>query len=217
MQEHAGTAREADRQLAELLADPGFAKVLLLLVAEVRRHWRMGPQGAHRIVLSAIGEPAALASIHAAAMRARDAGQKPTLAGVISRRRVIDLLRKDARRREHRSLPAGSQAIEQDPAFRALSAPGEEAPDAQLLRSQRSVRVRGAISAFAEQSPDCARQADLLRRRVCEDTAYRDLARELNCSENALRGRMCAAKTAFGKFIEHRYPDLQDVVARWGR
>jgi len=32
-----------------------------------------------------------------------------------------------------------------------------------------------------------------------------------------VRVRTCAAKKAFGKFIEHRYPDLQDIVALWER
>lgn len=221
MLEHPGTVREVDRQLEELLADPAYAKIVAMLADELRRRWRMETKRARRTVLSAIGEPAVLASIYVAATAARDAGKYPSLAAVISRRRVLDLLREDVRRKAHRSFPAASEEIEKDPGLRTLSTSGDDAPDVQLWRSRQSQWVTRAMASFAEQSPNNARQAALLRRRLFDETAYRDLAVELDCSENALRGRLCAAKKAFGKFIEDRYPelspDLQDIIVPWER
>jgi hypothetical protein len=217
MLEHTSTIREVDRQLAELLADPGYARVFRLLTGEVRRRWQMGLRDARRIVLSAIGDPVALASIYAATMQARDAGRKPVLAGVISRRRVIDLLRKDAARPRHRPLPIGQQEIERDPGFRTLSTSGDDAPDVQIQRSQAGEYVRRTLASFAEQGLDCARQANLLRRRVFDGASYQELAVELGCNENALRGRFCAAKKAFRQFLKDRDPARRNAVALWGR
>ena len=101
-------------QLDDLLGEPDFLRIIELISKETMRSWSIPCSVARGLVLSAIGEPETLARIHDAWFLAKQNGESPGLAKVIVRRRVIDLLRKDARQTNHCSLPSVEEPIETD-------------------------------------------------------------------------------------------------------
>src|SRR5215475_12370481 len=188
------------RQLDELFADPGFAKTVDLVAREVMRLWGVPHAAAHGFVVSAIGEPETLACIHNAWSVATSTGENFGLVKVIIRRRVIDLLRKDARQTNHCSLPTTIDAIDTDrtPGFHELV---QRDPRLQLELQQIIQMVRGALDCFAAQGEIQDRQARLLRRYALDEVQYSALSAELACSESALRVRVHKAMLALRKHI----------------
>src|SRR5215470_15646627 len=89
----AAVRSSARDQLDDLFGDSSFMKIVAVIAKEVYHVWNISDRDAQCFVLSAIGEPATLACVHAAFSPKRNL----TLAKVIIRRRVIDLLRRDAR------------------------------------------------------------------------------------------------------------------------
>src|SRR5689334_24906727 len=96
---------DSKHQLEQLLADPIFSRTITLTTHEVIRTWNVPCAVARGFVLSAIGEPGALGCIYDAWITAKKAGARLGKVKVIVRRRVLDLLAKDARRAGHTSLP----------------------------------------------------------------------------------------------------------------
>jgi len=99
-------------QLERLLRDPDFLKTIDLVTKEVMHAWNVSNQVARGFVLSTTSEPEALACVYAAWFAAKTRGESPGRAKVMIRRRVIELLREDARQpmrgSEHdRGLGAG--------------------------------------------------------------------------------------------------------------
>lgn len=88
---------ESQQQFDALLEDPGFLKIIDLVTKEVARRWSISDSIARSFVLSAVNEPATLLCVYGAWLSAKQAGEKPRLAKLIIRRRMLDLLRKDAR------------------------------------------------------------------------------------------------------------------------
>ncbi|HEX7840766.1 MAG TPA: hypothetical protein VF469_24985 [Kofleriaceae bacterium] len=197
----------------DLLQDPGFLKVIDLVANEVMRYWNVPHRTAHGFVLSAIGEPETLGRIHHAWILARNTGGNPGLAKVIVRRRVIDLLRRDARQTNHCSLPAAADADEIDAAL-AFDELLQRSPRAQLELQQIIWLVRGALACFATQGRIQERQAQLLRRYALDEVQYSELSMELACSENALRVRVHKAMLALRRHIGVCHPELEDVLGR---
>lgn len=201
------------QQLEELLEDPDFQKIVDLVGREVTRLWSISPKVARGVVFSAIGEPATLARIHKAWFLARSAGESLGLAKVIIRRRVIDLLGKDARRAGHDSLPATVHAIDMDRAL-ALDELLQHNPRVQLELQQIIQMVRSALVCFSTQGQTQERQARLLRRYALDEVNYSELSVELACSENALRVRVHKAMLAFRKHIRACHDELEDLLER---
>jgi DNA-directed RNA polymerase specialized sigma24 family protein len=160
-------------------------------------------------VLSAIGEPRALASIHQAWMLAK-AGIDPHMPAVISRRRVLDLLDRDARRPNHRSMSTLDAELDAEQPQHALRLVPPD-PCTQLECLQLVYLVRGALACFGATGIIQKRQAHLLQRRKLDEVSYRDLATELACSKNALRVRVHAAMKALHRHIERCHPELLSV------
>lgn len=202
----------ADR-LDDLLGDSGFRKVIDLVTLEVTRHWNVSRGTAHGFVLSAIGEPETLGSIHNAWLLARSPGESPGLAKLIVRRRVIDLLRRDARQSGHCSLPASTEVEAADPAL-AFNDLLERSPRAQLELQQIVRMVRGALACFAGQGRIQQRQAHLLQRYALDEVHYAALSTELESSENALRVRVHKAMLALRRHIGVCHPELEGVLER---
>lgn len=194
------------RQLEDLLGDPGYSRTIALLTREVMAKWNYSRDAAHSAVLSAIGEPAALAVIHQAWLSASTGGN-PGLAAVISRRRVLDLLGKDARRANHRSMPLVADEIETETTPDALRTADSDAR-AQVELLQLVQLVRGALACFAARGSTQKRQAHLLQRRMLDEIPYRELAVELACTEAALRVRVHAALRALYRHIACCHPEL---------
>jgi hypothetical protein len=209
---------EPTQQLEELLRDPGYTRTIALLTREVMTRWRRSYAEAHGLVLSAIGEPTAIARIHEAWLRGK-AGDKPKLAALISRRRVLDLLGKDARRPGHTSLPATQDEPDADGALDVIETCADHDPKAQLECKQLIQMVRGAIACFAALGTVRQRQAQLLQRRILEGASYAQLSIELVCNENALRVRVHAALKALQRHILECHPELLPArpVLRSGR
>jgi DNA-directed RNA polymerase specialized sigma24 family protein len=202
-----------NRQLDELFADPGFVKIVDLVTKEVMRLWGVPHAAAHGFVVSAIGEPETLACIHNAWSVATSSSANLGLVKVIIRRRVIDLLRKDARHANHCSLPTTVDAIDTDPtpAFHELV---QRDPRLQLELQQIIHMVRGALDCFATQGEIQDRQARLLRRYALDEVHYAALSTELACSESALRVRVHKAMLALRKHIRQCHAELEDLLER---
>lgn len=198
---------DSSQQLEELLRDPGYLKTIDLLTREVMRTWNYSHSDAHRLVLSAIGEPRALSDIHEAWLVAR-AGGNSRLPALISRRRVLDLLGKDARRPGHSSALLGSEEIDAEWVPAALRTDANLAPSVQLERAELRAMIRGAIACFAAGGVVQQRQASLLQSRVFDEVSYPDLCLELACTRTALRVRVHAALRAFRRHILSCHPEL---------
>lgn len=194
------------QQLAELLNVPEYQRTIDAIANEVVAKWGYSRGDARRTVLSAIGEPSALASIHAAWLRAKTGGPAG-LPALITRRRTLDLLVKDARRPGHSSMPPASDELDAETTQESFIIADLD-PRAQLECQQRIQLVRAALTCFAAQGLIETRQAHLLRRRVLEEAPYRDLAVELNCKEAAVRVRVHAALHALYRHILWCHPEL---------
>lgn len=204
-----------EQQLEELLGDPDLLKIVHLVTREVARCWNVAESAAHGLVLSAIGEPTTLACVYDAWSSARNAGEKPRLAKVIIRRRVIDLLRKDARPSNHHSLATvATSPMETETALGALDDRFAYNPQLQLELQQAIEMVRSALACFAAQGRIQGRQAQLLQRHILDEIDYRELSAELTCSENALRVRVCKAMLALRRHVRMCHPELECLLAR---
>lgn len=195
------------QQLEELLGDPGYSRTISLLTKEVMSKWNLSHSVAHGSVLSAIGEPAALATIYEAWVLAKS-GQNPKLPALISRRRVLDLLGKDARRANHSSSILAMDELEVDTTSDVLRASADLDPRAQLEYLELIQMIRGAVTCFAGQGTVQSRQAQLLQRRMIDEIPYSELSSELACNEGALRVRVYAAMQALRKHIVWCHPEL---------
>jgi len=203
-----GTAIE---QLDTLLAEPGFVRIIELVTREVARAWRVPGPAARGFVLSAIGEPATLAVIARAWLGAGATGKDRGLAKVIVRRRVIDLLRKDARS-TYRGAPASMTDLTELERAPDLHAAVERDPRAQLELQEVIRKVRDALACFAAQGPPQARQARLLEHHTLDEVSYDELGAQLACSEGALRVRVHKALRAFRKHVLVCHTDLEGLV-----
>jgi DNA-directed RNA polymerase specialized sigma24 family protein len=201
------------QQLEELQGDQEFQKVFELVTKEVMRSWSISSRVARSFVLSAIGEPETLASIHRAWFTARKNGDSLGLAKVIVRRRVIDLLRKDRRQADHCSMPT-AEALESDSSFGSFNDLLQRNPHVQVELRQVIEMVRGALSCFATQGRVQRKQAQLLQRYALDEATYAELGPELSCSESALRVRVHKAMLALRKHIRECHTDLEDVLDR---
>lgn len=201
------------QQLEELLDNQEFLKIVDLVAKEVMRFWNIPYQAARSFVLSAIGEPETLSRIHGAWSAARQTGERG-LAKLIVRRRVIDLLRKDARPGHHCSLPTTADAIDAAPVSSTFGDLVQRDPRIQLELQQIIERVRGALACFAAQGRIQERQARLLHRYALDDESYAELAAELASSEGALRVRVHKAMLALRKHIRDCHPELEELLER---
>jgi DNA-directed RNA polymerase specialized sigma24 family protein len=201
-------------QIEALFQDREFRKTLDLVMKEVMRFWSVPTKVARGFVLSAIGEPDTLSSIYEAWSLAKESGEGPGLTKVIIRRRVIDLLRKDARRTNHCALSTTTDALETDQALGSFDELVQSNPRAQLELRQVIHMVRVAVTCFATQGRAQARQAQLLQRYALDEANYAELSVELTCSENALRVRVHKAMLALRKHIQICHPDLEDLLGR---
>lgn len=194
-------------QLDELLGNSGFLKTVDLISKEVYHVWNVSDRNAYSVVLSAIGEPATLACVHAAL----SPRQNLALAKVIIRRRVIDLLRKDARPNNHCSLPLMVDAEPECPPA-GFDEPLESTPSVQLEVRQVVNMVRTALDGFAAQGGKQHQQAQLLQRYMIDEVGYDDLSVELTCSKNALRVRVHKAIMALRKYVQTCHPELEQLL-----
>jgi DNA-directed RNA polymerase specialized sigma24 family protein len=170
--------------------------------------WNVSYPLAHGVVLSAIGEPKTVTCIHQGWTLAKQTGNGLGLAMVIIRRRVISLLRKDARPAGHCSLPAAIEDLEDEITLESFDQDLLRNARAQLEYHQIIQMVRGALTCFAAQGTRQRRQADLLQRRFLEEAAYSELSVELACTERALRVRVHKAIHALGRHIQGCHPEL---------
>jgi DNA-directed RNA polymerase specialized sigma24 family protein len=200
-------------QLDELLEDPSFLKLVELIAKEVMRFWSVPHKAARGFVLSAIGEPETLASLYDTWIQAKQTGELG-LAKVILRRRVIDLLRKDARPGHHCSLPATADAAEPERCAGTFDELVQRSPRTQLELQQVIHMVRRALACFAAQGQVQQRQAQLLHRYALDDADYAELAVELASSEGALRVRVHKAMLAFRRHIQVCHPELEELLER---
>jgi DNA-directed RNA polymerase specialized sigma24 family protein len=199
----------SEQQLAKLLADPDFKKAIALVSREVIRNWKYSCSGARSVVLSAVGEPKALDSIHEAWLRARSTGASLGYPMVIIRRRVLDLLAKDARRADHSSLPEVPDG-EEDEIVRHDDL-GRTAHTI-LERGQVIDMVQRAVACFGTQGTAQHRQAELLQRRILEDVSYMELSVDLACTQAALRVRLHKAMSALRRHILDCHPELRSLL-----
>lgn len=196
-------------QLNELLGNSGFLKTVDLISKEVYHVWNVPDRDAYGVVLSAIGEPATLACVHAAL----SPNQNLALAKVIIRRRVIDLLRKDARPNNHCSLPScAADGPEPHCPAGAFDDPLESTPRGQLEVRQVVSMVRIALDGFAAQGHKQQQQAQLLKRYVLDEVGYEELSVELTCSKSALRVRVHKAILALRRYVEADHPELEQLL-----
>jgi len=204
----------SEQQLEEFLEDPDLLKIVHLVTKEVARGWNVAEGLAHGFVLSAIGEPIVLACVYNAWLSARNAGEKPRLAKVIIRRRVIDLLRKEARPNNHHSFAmAPESSMETETALGAFDDRFGCNPQIQLELRQMIEMVRSALACFAAQGCAQRRQAQLLERHVLDETGYRELSTKLTCSENALRVRVCKAMFSLRRHVRACHPELEFLLS----
>jgi DNA-directed RNA polymerase specialized sigma24 family protein len=202
------------RQLKDLLGNPEFLKIIELNTKVVARSWGIPYKAARGFVLSAVGEPEALASIHNAWAHAKPPGENLGLAKVIIRRRVIDLLRKDARQANHCSLLTTTDTMEAGNSLDSFDDLVQRNPRVQLELQQVIHMVRSAVACFAAQGQTQKRQAQLIRRYALEEAKYSELSVELACSENALRVRVHKAMLAFRRHIQVCHSELEDLLER---
>jgi RNA polymerase sigma factor (sigma-70 family) len=202
----------AQQQLEALLRDDEFAKLIDVAIAEVMRVWNVPRKTAAGFVMSAVGEPGALARIHREWFSAKERGTGFGLARVIVRRRVFDLLRCDARRPHHESLPPRVDDV--DGTLSSLDDRVHRDPHAQAELKEVVHLVRQALRRFEAQGPVEARQARLVQRYALDETTYSDLAAKLACSESALRVRVHKAMRALRKYIESCHPELEELLGR---
>jgi DNA-directed RNA polymerase specialized sigma24 family protein len=194
-----------------LLADTAFHRVLHLVAGRVIRDWRLPPATATGLVISAVGDPKTLADLHRCWFaEAERHGMR--LARIIICRRVFDLLRGDARRAHHVSLPL--DADEADGTVRIADAVGPEDPRGQIEHLQVVDRVRTALRGFADQGPIQARQARLMKRYVLDEVPCAALADELGCTRNALGVRVHKAMHALRRYIEAHHPEIEGLLGR---
>lgn len=201
---HGPTAAEA--QLHALLDDARFHRLLRGVRAEVMRHWCLPPATASGIVMSAVGDPRTLADLHHGWFVAEPAHAGAALTKLILRRRVFDLLRGDARRARHISLPLDTDEVDATVRSCALSIARDPCRQAEL--QQVADRVHAALEGFAAQGTIQARQARLVRRYVLDEVPGSALADELGCTRNALSVRVHKAMHALRRYIEAHHPDL---------
>jgi DNA-directed RNA polymerase specialized sigma24 family protein len=197
-----------DQQLVALMQDTEFPRVIKSTATEVMRIWNIPRSTAAGFVLSAVGEPKVLACIHQEWFSARANGSGTGLAKLIVRRRVFDLLRCDARRPHHESLPM--TADEADGELRSL----DDDPHTRAELNQIVALVRAALHGFAEQGPIQTRQAWLVRAYALDEVTCSVLADKLACSENALRVRIHKAMRALRRHIEACHPELEQLIGR---
>jgi DNA-directed RNA polymerase specialized sigma24 family protein len=204
---------DSERQLKTLLEDPVFLKAIALVTREVTRKWNYSNTAARRSVLSAIGEPMALDCIYHAwtAWRARKPDEKLVHPIVIIRRRVLDLLGRDARRTGHSSLPTTADDIEETENSALFDKNSQRNPLVQLEHWQIIQMIQRAVACFAAQGVVQRRQAELLRRHAFDEISYSELSVELACAEVALRVRMHKARRALLKHILVCHPELLSV------
>lgn len=205
-----------EKQLRELRGDPDFKQLLSQSAKRLMRSWGFSYADAESYVVSAIGEPSALARICEALNAVRSAeGRKDAEStrrarcelAVICRRRVIDLMRKDARRPDHFSLPMSSDDADQLETSFVRSSRSLDIGD-ELQRHELKQMVQRALDCFGHQGDNEERQALLLRRRQLEELDYPSLSIELSCSQGALRVRLHAAMKAFYRHVERCHPEL---------
>jgi len=201
------------QQLEELLRDPDFQRIIELSAREVARIWNIPSSAARSFVLSAIGVPGTLESIHQAWARAKQDGEFG-LAKLMVRRRVIDLLRKDARPAGHCSSPVTLSAVETARAPGSFDDLVQRDPHAQLELKQVIHMVRGALACFAARGRAQQRQAQLLCRYALDEKSYAELAVELECSAGALRVRVHKAMLALRRHIRACHPELEELLER---
>lgn len=79
-----------------------------------------------------------------------------------------------------------------------LSAPHEESPEHQLLRTESQARLEAGFSALTE------RERIALVLRDVEDLPAEDVARHLNCSKATVRSHIANARVKFRRFLERR-------------
>jgi DNA-directed RNA polymerase specialized sigma24 family protein len=199
----------ARKPFEELLENADFSKTIAVVAREVGLRWQVCDEVARGLILSAIGEPETLANIH----HAYSSGQTRR-AKLIIRRRVIDLLRKDARRENHCSLLETADAHDAEYVIAVLPEAAERSPQVLLEFQQIVARVRTALESFAARGTVQERQAQLLRRYMLEEIGYSQLSIELMCPENALRVRVHKAMLALRRHVQQCHPDLQNLVER---
>ena len=160
--------------------------------------------------MSAVGDPRTLADVHASWFATEPRVVGAARATIVIRRRSFDLLRGDARRARHVSLPLGNDEVDD-----AVRAPDPELPpDPRRQAEQNQVvdRVQRALHGFAAQGAIQARQATLVQRYVLEEVPCAALADEMGCTRNALGVRVHKAMHALRRYIEAHHPEL-DVRA----
>jgi DNA-directed RNA polymerase specialized sigma24 family protein len=200
--------QQLEEQLEELLTDPGYKKLIVALAKHVMSLWGFSFSDARSYVLSAIGEPKALTEIHDAFVSAKHGGGNPTYPALFSRRRVIDLMRRDARRTGHISLLEETKGRDGE-ALNSQHSTSHRDAEEELQRHQFNEMIRRAVEGFGQQSKLRGRQANLLQRRVFDEADYSTLSKELTCNRNALRGRLHAAIRAFYKYIRRCHPEIE--------
>jgi DNA-directed RNA polymerase specialized sigma24 family protein len=207
---------ESRYQLDELLADSQFATVIALMAREVTRRWNVAHGTARCLVLSAIGEPKAIADIYKAWAEAKAVGKTCGLAKLIVRRRVLDLLGRDARPTGHRSLQTVGDEIELDTELASVDGAFDNLlqrnPQVEIEYRQIIHMVRAALTCFAAQGEVQLRQAQLLQRYALDGMTYEELSRDLACAPGALRVRVNKAMRALRRHILGRHPKLRDLV-----
>ena len=199
---------DAARHLVALFDDAEFPKLIDRATTEVMRIWNLPRDTAVGFVISAMGDPKTLASIHDEWAKARTLGKGLGLPKLIVRRRASDLLRGDARRPHHESLPPTSDdlGVLADRTRHSSCDPHEQAE-----LNQIAALVHEALRSFAEQGPTQARQAWLVRCRVFDELSYAELAERTACSSGALRVRIHKALQALRRHIE-THPELAELL-----
>lgn len=197
-------------QLNELLTDRAVVHTISLVAKEFMPVLDATYDGARRYVLSAIAMPKALTDIYNAWLLAQTDGRHLGLLRVIIRRRVRDLLRKETRRTGHTSWPADDDG-EVDSCWELDDLHAN--PEMQAHQAQLDTLVRHLVESFAAQSPTKQRQVELLRRYVCDDVPYEQLAAEMSVTQNALRSRVHKARCALRRHLRKHCPRLQDQLS----
>lgn len=191
---------DLEAKLTALLADGKFLNAIEGAAREAVANWRVPLEEARRTVLSGLGEPDALRQVH----DAWTAG-KTALAKLIIRRRMLDRFAEDARRPNHASL---ALAEDSDAGLGRFGTDAGPDPLERLVADQVAERALGALTCFAAMGDKQHEQADLLRRHFSDETPYVQLSTELECSQVALRVRVCKALKALRKHIAKYHPEL---------
>jgi len=212
MFESGGPTQSCEHQLEELLGDPEFSKIIDLTAKEVMRSRRASREATRSFVLSAIGEPKALADIYDAWCSARATGGSLGLTKVIIRRRAIDLLRKEADPTGYALRSEERHIASTDWTLGVFDDSVQRDSRAQLELQQLIQRVRDALARFADRGMTQQRQAHLLRRHILDEVNYSDLSIELGCSQGALRMRVYKAMHALHRYVQEYHPELRDLL-----